>query len=320
MPGFRNMLFVASHDLEDTRVFERVVELAESHQASLTVIDVQPDPGSHGHGLDPKTVRRALTESSAETLQRYAAAAGKRIELHSRTLFGTVFLEIIRAVIRDGHDAVFKAVGGNNAGTRLLYGSQDMHLLRKCPVPVWLMRTGDDGPCRRILAAVDLDPDQPLPDGDSLNRRILEHAAAQALADAAELHVVHAWQPAFEGILRSRGVFDSEESAREYVDRERRAHRRALDELLVRMGDWLGTETRDYLHPTPQLRQGPAARVIPELARDLAADLVVMGTVGRSGISGFLIGNTAETILQALESSVLAIKPPGFITPVTLTE
>jgi nucleotide-binding universal stress UspA family protein len=43
-----------------------------------------------------------------------------------------------------------------------------------------------------------------------------------------------------------------------------------------------------------------------------------MGTVARTGISGFFMGNTAETILNQLDCSVLAVKPQGFVTPVTL--
>jgi nucleotide-binding universal stress UspA family protein len=46
------------------------------------------------------------------------------------------------------------------------------------------------------------------------------------------------------------------------------------------------------------------------------ADMVVMGTVARTGIPGFITGNTAEMILAQIESSVLAIKPEGFKTPV----
>jgi len=43
-----------------------------------------------------------------------------------------------------------------------------------------------------------------------------------------------------------------------------------------------------------------------------------MGTVARTGIQGFIMGNTAENILNQLDCSVLAVKPPGFVTPVTL--
>ena len=41
-----------------------------------------------------------------------------------------------------------------------------------------------------------------------------------------------------------------------------------------------------------------------------------MGTVGRSGIDGVIIGNTAEKVLNRIECSVLALKPPGFVTPI----
>lgn len=58
---------------------------------------------------------------------------------------------------------------------------------------------------------------------------------------------------------------------------------------------------------------------MPQLIKDLGAELVVMGTVGRTGIPGFIIGNTAETILNQIECSVLAVKPDGFVTPVTLS-
>jgi nucleotide-binding universal stress UspA family protein len=45
-----------------------------------------------------------------------------------------------------------------------------------------------------------------------------------------------------------------------------------------------------------------------------------MGTVARIGIPGFIMGNTAETILNHIDCSVLAVKPPGFATPVTLED
>ena len=48
--------------------------------------------------------------------------------------------------------------------------------------------------------------------------------------------------------------------------------------------------------------------------------LIIMGTVGRTGIPGFIMGNTAETILNRIDCSVLAIKPDGFVTPVRLAE
>ena len=65
--------------------------------------------------------------------------------------------------------------------------------------------------------------------------------------------------------------------------------------------------------------RGSPSREIPALAKRLKADLVVMGTAGRSGIPGLIMGNTAETVLYQLDCSVVAIKPPGFVSPVALS-
>ena len=83
---------------------------------------------------------------------------------------------------------------------------------------------------------------------------------------------------------------------------------------------WTGEEIYESIHPNTHLSKGDARNVIPELAQELHADLVVMGTVARTGIPGLLIGNTAESILDQLDCSVLAVKPPGFVSPVTLDE
>ena len=64
--------------------------------------------------------------------------------------------------------------------------------------------------------------------------------------------------------------------------------------------------------------KGRTEKEIPALANELKADLVVMGTVGRTGVPGLFIGNTAEAVLYQLQSAVLAIKPVGFVSPVTI--
>ena len=45
---------------------------------------------------------------------------------------------------------------------------------------------------------------------------------------------------------------------------------------------------------------------------------MVMGTVCRTGVAGFFIGNTAENVLHQVNCSVLAVKPQGFVSPVKL--
>jgi nucleotide-binding universal stress UspA family protein len=49
---------------------------------------------------------------------------------------------------------------------------------------------------------------------------------------------------------------------------------------------------------------------------DREIDILVMGTVARTGLPGFVLGNTAENIVQKLSCSLLALKPQGFVSPV----
>ncbi len=64
--------------------------------------------------------------------------------------------------------------------------------------------------------------------------------------------------------------------------------------------------------------QGEPGQSIPEVAAKMEAELILMGTVSRTGVAGLLIGNTAERIHRQVDSSVLTVKPDGFVTAVKL--
>ena len=67
---------------------------------------------------------------------------------------------------------------------------------------------------------------------------------------------------------------------------------------------------------TTYVVQGLAGDVIPDLVSRERAGILVMGSLARTGIAGLLIGNTAERVLSTVEASVLAVKPPGFESPI----
>jgi nucleotide-binding universal stress UspA family protein len=85
---------------------------------------------------------------------------------------------------------------------------------------------------------------------------------------------------------------------------------------------WLNELIEKYAPETPKarihLQKDKAEMLIPALAKRKRIELIVMGTVCRTGISGFFIGNTAEKVLQQVDCSVLTVKPDGFVTPVSL--
>ncbi|MBK1699470.1 universal stress protein [Thiococcus pfennigii] len=311
MKRFADILCVIGSPVRDGLVLARAVSLAENNQARLTVAALLPvvPAGSAGAAPDP-----AVTGDARRILARLTEPYRQRIEIRHAVLVGTGFLEVIRAVLREGHDLVIKAAEDPSFLDRL-FGSDDMHLLRKCPCPVWLTKPGERPNYARILAAVDIEPPTPEAELAPLNRRILELAGSLALSDFAELHLAHAWDVPEERFVRTWSE-NPHVDGPAYVEGERRYHQDGLDRLGERLRGLIGAEAFAYLVPQLHLCRGPASLVIPDLARQLQADLVVMGTLSRTGVAGLFIGNTAEAILEQLTCSVLAIKPPGFVSPV----
>ena len=183
-----------------------------------------------------------------------------------------------------------------------------MHLLRKCPCPVWIDRPRGAHPYRTLLAAVaPTDPHA----GD-LNRMILDLATTLAARERAELHLVHAWHLGGEALLRGGWENIDAADVEALVAGTEQSHREALGQVLAPYG-------MTAADPKVHLIKGEAATAISALAAELDADLILMGTLGRTDVPGLFIGSTAEDVLSTTRSSVLALKPPGFVSPVLVT-
>jgi universal stress protein E len=254
-------------------------------------------------------IQEIVKQEEQRRLQQFITAiqhAG--IQVNGKTMYGIPFIEIIQEVLRSQHDLVMITAEGRGGLKETLFGNTTMHLMRKCPCPVWVIKPGQPRQFGRILAAVDLVQDDK--DRTALAKKIIELATSLARLGQSELLIVHAWRMYGESMIRGRGGFSTEEverSLREAQD----AHRQWLTEFLQQ-------------HPLEDLKykvyllKGEAGPLITELAQAKAIDLIVMGTVSRAGIAGLLIGNTAEKVLQQVDCSMLTVKPEGFVTSVKL--
>jgi len=324
MKRFKHILCVLTTPATGQALLERATGLAEVNQARLTVATVA-ERISIGMGMPEGgpisgDLQAAVVASAKRRLEETIAPFRKRIRMESRVLQGSLFLEVIREVLRDGHDLVIKSAEDPEWLDRLL-GSEDMHLLRKCPCPVWLVKPGAARKHRSIVAAVDLDDaheESELQTRHRLNMDILEMASSLALANFCELHVVHAWEVVGETSMRDGFIRLPEAKVDAYVHLVKRRRESAMARLLEELNDQPGNGVLDCIEYTVHLVKGSPRKIIPSVSRTVRADMVVMGTVARTGVPGFITGNTAEMILAQIESSVLAIKPRGFRTPVTL--
>lgn len=324
MKRFKNILCVVENGQASKPALERAVTLAEKNQAYLTVVDVVEHITADCKMPQGSTIATdlqcALLSSHEQGLEALVEPYRTQVEIQTKVLQGPFFLEIIREVLRYDRDLVIK-IPKTQGWLDRLFGSSDKQILRKCPCPVWIIKPTPEKAYRLILAAVDVDtahPEGELKSRHALNLQILKMASSLVLSDFTELHIVQAWHASGESLMRGALMHTPDKQIIAYVEQVRRQYAANLDALMGEVAGELGQETLDYLKPTTHLVKGLAHKEIPALTKRVEADLIVMGTVGRTGVPGFIVGNTAETILDHIDCSVLAIKPPGFATPVTL--
>jgi nucleotide-binding universal stress UspA family protein len=284
---------------------DRAADLALRNDARLTVVVCLADFDREGDGGGLQEIlRRGLREHFEQLVEPFRTR-GQAVSVEM--LVGRPFVQVIRRVIGHDHDLVVKtaeAIGHRG----FTFGSFDLHLLRKCPEPVWILRERSGASGGAVLAAI-------APSGentgvDRLNVRILELASSLAVQRGRPLHVVQAWTPPDPVLLRCLGWPDPEDPVLgDRLGRQRRraeARFEALVDPFVRPGRELN----------PHFVDGAAADAIVGMVREHAVDVVVMSTLTRSGVPGLLIGRTAEDVLRQIDCSVLAVKPDGFLSPV----
>lgn len=321
MNRFHNIVHVMDASTEPEAALAHAVTRAREHGAELRILDVVsalptadilPDVG-----LDTDSGTQLINERRRQLealIHKYKPAPEIRIEVRT----GRRFLEVIRTVLRNDHDLVLK-FADNPDWTDRLFGSDDMHLLRKCPCPVQLDRPDGKTVPERILAAVDFDPFEPDSTQTQLNHRILDLASSEAILSGAELHVVHVWNAPAEGLLE-RWSSDPVAARSQYLGTLHGRHRDHFNQIQQELRSRLQAEDNGELIPHFHLLQGSPVSILPRQARELNADLMVMGTLAHTGIAGLFMGNTAEAVLDQLPCSVLAVKPPGFRSPVRLED
>jgi universal stress protein E len=315
MQRFKNILLVYDSTEHGKPTLKRAITLATINRARLTVIDVIKEiPRDYQMlmtTLLPEEIMELAVKEQYERLEHYITPIREAgCKVNAKVLSGKVFLEIIREVLRNKHDLVIKTARGKRRGGDILFGSTAMHLMRKCPCPVWVMKPGQSQRYARILAAVDVTTSDTKV--NKLNTKIMDLATSLAHLEQSELHIVHAWDIPHEHLVREAHSVSPGEIEK-WENETRRLPQKHLD-------DFLKKYDLDKVKFQVHLLKGNVSNLIPELVVNKRIDLIVMGTLCRTGIPGFLIGNTAERILHRVDCSVLTVKPEGFISPVTIDE
>lgn len=308
----KTWLFASSNPENEAGLFQWMLGCCHQQAITLRIVVVLPKLGHHVFDWFETQQHQDLIKKQTEyemhkRQQWLDLAEAQQVDLAIEVRFGKLFYESIQVANETNVELLIKQTEDIEQKDNLLFESVDWHLLRKSPVPLLLYRPKSPLPFKNIMASVDVDietrPFQP----SQFNQSLLSWA--QRFNHKTPLNVVHAWQSDVDHLVRHWNT-DLDESALIKLNEQLYLeHKKALDVELA-------AHFFQSQKPKVLLCKGEPAHSISSAVLEQNVDLLVLGTLGRSGLPGLLIGNTAEDLLERVNCSVLAIKPSTFKSPI----
>ncbi|HAW91798.1 MULTISPECIES: universal stress protein UspE [unclassified Arsukibacterium] len=306
MSIFNNILIVLDPSDSQQKALKRGLELARKQSCKLTaflsVYDFSYEMTTMLSGDERESMRQAVIhdrELWVGELINDARDTGIDIDLkvvwHNRP-----FEAIVHEVLEHGFDLVIKGTHNHDVLKSMIFTPTDWHILRKCPCAVLLVKEHEWPDNGNIIAAVNAGSEQD--HHQSLNQRVISDAKAMAKVLQGRVHMVNA----FPGTPVNIAIEIPEFNPQQYNSAMRRHHEKAVAELASQF---------DMAEEDTHVLEGMPEDIIPALAAKLDAEMVVIGTIGRTGFSAAIIGNTAEHLIDQLDCDVLALKPANFVSP-----
>ncbi|MEE2023748.1 universal stress protein UspE [Alkalimonas mucilaginosa] len=302
----QHIMVVIDPTTEQQKALNRAVEYARYQDCSLTaflsIYDFSYEMTTMLSGEERESMRQAVIKDRELWISELVAPYRDKglvvdihVEWHNRP-----FEAIVKAVLDEGYDMVFKGTHDHDVLKSMIFTPTDWHILRKCPCPVLLVKDHDWPEGGNVLVAVNAGSEQGY--HKSLNSRLINKAKKVAGMLSAEVHLVNA----YPGTPVNIAIEIPEFNPQEYNSTMKRHHVDAVKDLARQhnIGD-------DHTH----VLEGMPEDVIPKVARELDAEMVLIGTIGRTGFSAAIIGNTAEHVIDRLDCDVLAVKPEDFVSP-----
>jgi nucleotide-binding universal stress UspA family protein len=271
--------------------------LALAAKAELVVLHVVPWlPVPMEGAFDAKTYQRLAEEDLAAAQDRLAALAREvdpRIRAVARVEDGPAAARILAAAERDQVDLVVVGTHGRSGLNRVLVGSVAEQVVQLSPRPVVTVRpvaapgTAPTRPVTRIVYPTDFSP---------AARRAWPWARRLAEATGAHVDILHILLE----VVPDRHV-DPAFLARA-AEAIRAEAQKSADQFLAGCG--LPAD-RVSVH----LAHGVESEQIVHWAQGRQADLLVMGTHGRTGILRLALGSVARRVLHTAPCPMLTVGP-----------
>jgi nucleotide-binding universal stress UspA family protein len=276
------------------RALERALLLPLAAGAKVHVVHVLGKGGPRAARTDARERALSMLEGSVASARDRAQARGDDLELTSHFREGQPFVEIIRSARELGAELVLVGRHGRERLRDAVIGTTAERVLRKGDVPVLVVNAEPAGPYAKPLVATDL---------SDASRRTFDFALRVLDPQLRSIGVVHAVEVPFEGFLTPSVSGPN----------DRRAYRRTFERQGARA-------LEAYLEPYAQsgvtwrtvVRAGDPRGAVVATSLRRRADLLAIGTHGRTGIAHALLGSVAEWLVAHCRCDVLVVRPARF--------
>jgi len=294
MSQYQRLLLIINPALRHSSAINHAAALAKASGASLHIAALTPsskwlsllEEGDRESGRERYLQdHRGWLEAQAENLR------GRGIEVTTEVAWAEdIKQDIIEHVTDMQPDVLIKEVQHESALKRAFFTPLDWHLLRHCPVPVFLVGGSSFVLPRKVVAAVEVS-DVESPDNE-LNDRIIKQACSLAMQCNAELHLLYACDISAAFLADMGGLTLADLT---------HALRRDLETSFIELADRFGvpSDRRHFIEGNP-------VKALSEFADEHNVDVIVMGRVQSHGVDK-LLGSTTEHILYQVPCCVLAV-------------
>ena len=303
---FNNILVVLNPENDKQYALARAVRLAKEQKNSnpvkitlfLAIYDLSYEMSALLSPEERAEMHRNVIEQRKLAIQPYIEKyASDGINFSSTVVWHSNEAEAITTEVEThNYDLVVKYTNAEESLKSLIVTPVDWQILRKCPTPILVVKDGDWKHQRRILVAVNVSDDENEAHSTFNDELVsLSMDLADSL-DRGNIHLVTAYPPTPINMAIDLPEF----SSGEYSSGLRGQYLLNMKALRQKYGI-----DGDHTH----VWEGFPEDVIPQVAEKLEAELVILGTIGRTGLSAAFLGNTAEHVISKLNCNLLAIKP-----------
>ena len=300
MNNYSHILVVLESRKNNTPIIEQAVNIALKLNASLTLYTVIYDFNFEMTHMLSSSLKEAIKEKSiqekTDTLKEIVNELKRRYEVNIdfKVEWGNqLYYFVLEEIEKKDYSLLIKPTEQHHELKSIIFTPTDWHLMRKSNIPVFFLKDNTFANYHGIYICIDVSvEDQAHAD---LNHHMIEHGKLMATCFKQPLHLINCYPNSPINLSVEIPQFDMHE----YQEEIEMVHKEKLKKLAIQY---------DIPIENCHVEEGLPDDVIPQFIQQHDAELVIAGTVGRTGLQAALIGNVAEMLIDSIPCALLSIK------------